>query len=81
MLRCGEAGKEKPRLVSGAFLPLAFVLRHFLPELRLKVQFVHGLDEAAYVVTKHLAQRFVNLRRAGLTPQSIPELESLLLPN
>ena len=52
----------------------AFILRNLFPKLRLQVQLVHALNQAADVVAKDFAQRLVDLRRAGLTPKRVTEL-------
>ena len=49
-------------------------LRHFLPELRLKIQFKHALNQTTDVVTEHLAHGFVNLRRVRLAVQALAKL-------
>lgn len=46
------------------------------PELRLQVQLIHTLNETTDVVTKYLAQCFVNLRRLNLAAQQ-PKFLSL----
>jgi hypothetical protein len=71
----GETISQKQR--GGAKpLPFAFAAasRDLFPELRLKVQLVHRLNQTTDVVAEYLAQRFVDLRRAGLAPKAIPEL-------
>ena len=47
-----------------------FRLRYFRPELRLQVQLIHRLDEAAYVVAEDFTEDFVDLRRPCLAPKS-----------
>ncbi|MBV9927907.1 MAG: hypothetical protein JOZ96_23000 [Acidobacteria bacterium] len=65
---------EAPSVTAGLSCVRPLALRYLFPELRLKVQFVHGLNQAADVVTKHLAQFFVDLRGARLTTERVAEL-------
>ena len=46
----------------------------FIPECRFDPKLVNGLDKAAQIMTQHLAQHFVNLRRPRLAPQALTEL-------